>query len=140
MAYYDTKKCNTQTYLCSRSSCSKNDLITGTASLSVLLEKLNSLVPWCSVKTMSNNDLIKAGSGGVALPKHRLETSSMKNDLHCLWNCFFTAELQINKKQNHTIPLCVSQFLRHLFLFNIFFLSYAQQLLQLCDSFIFCKI
>ena len=96
---FGMKECNAQSYLCSRSSCSKNDLITGTASLPVLEVKVNFLVPCCSVKTMSNNDVINAGSGGVAPPKHRLETSSIKNDLHCMWNCFFISELQINNNK-----------------------------------------
>ena len=111
------------------SSCSKNDLITGTASVSALLEKVNFLVPCCSVKTVSNNDSIKAGSGGVALPKHRLETSSMKNDLHCMWNCFFMPELQMNNKQI-TLLHCVYHTAYRIFL--IFTYSFSVHLSSFC--------
>lgn len=75
-------------YLCSRSSCSKNDRIVGISSLFTILYGVKSLVSKAlslmpdssfSLKIIFINTFIRSGSGAVDCPKHKLDTTSIKN-------------------------------------------------------------
>ena len=65
-------KCQT-TYLCSRRSCRRDDLTTGTSSILPSVRGVNSLVPSetasLSVKTMPMMIWMRAGSGTVSTSK-----------------------------------------------------------------------
>ena len=90
-----------ETYLCSRSSCNRKDLITGTWSgsswygvMSLVSRDVASVVCFFSVKTVSMSILMRSGSGGLWLPKQRLETTSMKNSRQLLCMEFTVFGLQ----------------------------------------------
>ena len=86
----------TCTHSCSSSSFNRKDRITGCLSLSVLLEYVKSLVVLSLANSMFINCSISLGSGRSHCPKHRVDTSSIKNALHesLIDNCFCLSSLE----------------------------------------------